>query len=276
VIKFKKNNPKYKQMITHQQQQTTTISSPTITKVTDSKQDEIKCNHNKYPSIKSKLFFVSTTALFIVPSSYSGLLLPISPLILSILPIMVSLSVYTSSITQIHEIIKTKSTQNYSPIPFISLLNNAMIWGMYGILSDNPTIMITNVLAITSASVGMAVFKMNNKLMNKQCICPSLIFLSLAASYTVHNDYDIVNILGLIGCGTSFIAYASPLCVIKQVIQQKTTKDILPFGLSAMLTLNAATWSCYGWFITDDLYVWAPCLLGFGAGLVQLSLFAIY
>ena len=107
------------------------------------------------------------------------------------------------------------------------------------------------------------------------CTFSSLIFLSLATSYTLRDEYDIVSILGLIGCGTAVISYASPLCVIKNVIKNKST-SALPFGLSSTLTLNAATWFCYGWYITDDLYVWIPCLLGFGAGLVQLSLFAIY
>ena len=277
---MKHNNHKYKAMINRRQSMT--ISPPTIIKMDDSKYNQtVKCdnNHSSKTKSNSKLFAVSTTALFIIPSSYS--ILPISTAILSSIPIIASLLVYTSTYTQIHKIHKIKSTMDYSPIPFIYLLNNSMIWEMYGILSSNPTIIMTHAIAISSASVGMAVFAKNNtnsinkSVMKRHCTFSSLILLSLATSYTLRNEYDILSILGLIGCGTNVISYASPLCVIKNVIKNKST-SALPFGLSSTLTLNAATWFCYGWYITDDLYVWIPCLLGFGAGLVQLSLFAIY
>lgn len=257
----------------------------------DTKHNDIKSNTNhslqSQPKLKSnsksKVFAVSAASLFIIPSSYT--LLSLSPFILSTIPILSSLCVYASSIPQIKEIHTKKSTLNYSHIPFISLLNNAMLWEMYGILSSDPAMIITNAVAISSALLSITVFAKNNNNNNlinkntikKHCGYSGLVLLSLLSSYNlhIHDTCDIVSILGSIGCGTALIAYASPLCVMRNVIKYKST-SALSFGLSSTLTIQAATWFCYAWFVTDDIYVWIPCLMGFGAGLVQLSLFAIY
>ena len=84
-----------------------------------------------------------------------------------------------------------------------------------------------------------------------------------------------IGIIGIIGCCPSILAHASPLSVIRNVIQTKSV-SALPFGLCLALTLNAGTWLCYGYCISGDIYIWLPCLVSVGAGLMQLSLFAIY
>lgn len=74
---------------------------------------------------------------------------------------------------------------------------------------------------------------------------------------------------------TAVVLMASPLAVVGTVIKNKSTAA-LPFPVSLAMTMNGAAWGSYGWFVTNDLYVWLPNVLGCGAGILQLSLFAIY
>ena len=81
--------------------------------------------------------------------------------------------------------------------------------------------------------------------------------------------------IGTFGMSTAVILMASPLAVVGTVIKQKSTAS-LPFPVSLAMTLNGACWGTYGFVVTNDLYVWLPNVLGFGAGCIQLALFAIY
>ena len=84
-----------------------------------------------------------------------------------------------------------------------------------------------------------------------------------------------IQILGTFGCATAIVLMASPLTVVKTVIAQKSTAA-MPFAVSLAMTMNGFCWFNYGWFVAADPYIYIPNILGFGAGLVQLSLFAIY
>ena len=86
---------------------------------------------------------------------------------------------------------------------------------------------------------------------------------------------DAATVLGTFGMSTAVVLMASPLAVVGTVIKNKSTAA-LPFPVSLAMTMNGACWGAYGWFVTNDMYVWLPNVLGCGAGFVQLALFAIY
>eukprot|EP00483_Globobulimina_turgida_P013104 UN13128 len=83
---------------------------------------------------------------------------------------------------------------------------------------------------------------------------------------------DAVTVLGTFGMTTAVVLMASPLAVVGTVIRQKSTAA-LPFPVSLAMTLNGFCWGGYGWFVTNDFYVYVPNVLGCAAGCAQLALF---
>jgi len=81
--------------------------------------------------------------------------------------------------------------------------------------------------------------------------------------------------IGLTGCTLAVILMSSPLATMKTVIRDKNTAA-LPFAPSLATFLNAVAWSGYGWLVAKDILIFAPNVLGLGASLVQLGLFAKY
>lgn len=168
----------------------------------------------------------------------------------------------------------------------MSMFTNSALWFLYGISSGNPTLTLSSLSGMTSSAVCTALFARHNSKPENSAVMKKYgaVSVSLLAAMTYGAFYgdiaslvgmDATAILGTVGTATSVMAYASPLTVIRSVIQSKSS-SALPFGLCAAMSLNAATWLCYGWFVAGDVYLWLPSLLGVSAGLTQLALLAIY
>ena len=83
------------------------------------------------------------------------------------------------------------------------------------------------------------------------------------------------NLLGNIAVLFCIIMFASPLSVIKVVLETKSAKAIpLPFTLVSCV--NCFMWSVFGFFEMRDINVYLPNLLGLTSGLVQVALKIIF
>ncbi|KAK1581962.1 hypothetical protein Q3G72_010608 [Acer saccharum] len=80
--------------------------------------------------------------------------------------------------------------------------------------------------------------------------------------------------VGIISAGLTIGVYASPLLVIRTVIQTKSV-EYMPFSLSFFMFLNAGVWSIYA-VLVKDIYIGVPNSIGFVFGSAQLILYAMY
>lgn len=79
------------------------------------------------------------------------------------------------------------------------------------------------------------------------------------------------NLLGNIAVLVCILMFASPLSVIKQVLESKSANAIpLPFTLVSCV--NCFMWVVFGWFEMKDINVYLPNMLGLTSGLVQVAL----
>lgn len=98
--------------------------------------------------------------------------------------------------------------------------------------------------------------------------------LPLAAYLTLPIEQAIFS-FGLLGNAMAIMFFASPLAVIKTVIEEKSTKA-MPFALSVASFANCASWASYGLFVCHDHMVTAPNIVGLALSSFQLSLFLRY
>jgi uncharacterized protein with PQ loop repeat len=82
-------------------------------------------------------------------------------------------------------------------------------------------------------------------------------------------------LIGNIGVSICVLMFASPLSVIKLVLETKSARSI-PLPFTVLTTVNCLMWAIFGWFDMKDVNVYLPNFLGLLSGIVQVLLKLIY
>jgi len=256
------------------------ISAPSPTPTNIDVQSLLKSNDDRKDSKQVPFAaFAATAAAVATPLTPAGYAIPpVGVTVLSNLPLAAFFYVQLSGLSPIRQILKDKATGELSPFPFISMITNCAIWTLYGVLQSDQTIIVANAMGVVAGAAYTAIFaKHTHQSMMKYYAGSGAILATFLSSpmWAEALGTDATTVLGTFGMSTAVVLMASPLAVVGTVIKNKSTAA-LPFPVSLAMTLNGACWGSYGLFVTNDLYVWLPNVLGFGAGVLQLSLFAIY
>ncbi|PKA49757.1 Bidirectional sugar transporter SWEET6a [Apostasia shenzhenica] len=204
--------------------------------------------------------------------------------IVGIIGNVISFCLFLSPLPTFRKIWKRKSVENFSPIPYVVTLLNCMLWVFYGL----PVVHPHSLLVVTINGTGIVleaiyisiflVFSPNNKrMMVVKYLGVELLFMGviiggvLGGAHTHEKRSIIVGVICVI-VGTCM--YASPLSVMKLVIQTKSVK-YMPFYLSLAAFLNGVCWTVYA-LIHFDIFLTIPNGLGALLGLAQLILYACY
>merc|ERR1712013_307689 len=215
-------------------------------------------------------------AASLTPAGYA--ISPLGVTVLSNLPLAAFAFVQASGMSPIRQILKDKATGELSPFPFVSLFTNCSIWSLYGYLQTDQTILVANIAGVVAGTAYTAIFAQHtHQSMSKYYLGSGALLATFMSSpvWAPMMGTDAATVLGTFGMSTAVVLMASPLAVVGTVIKNKSTAS-LPFAMSLAMTLNGLCWGSYGWFVTSDVYVWLPNVLGCGAGIAQLALFAIY
>ncbi|GMH17128.1 hypothetical protein Nepgr_018969 [Nepenthes gracilis] len=180
-------------------------------------------------------------------------------------------------------ILKNKSTQQFSGIPYVMTLLNCLLSCWYGLPFVSPN----NILVATINGTGAAIetvyvlmFLMFAPRREKVKIGGLFVFVLAVFSAVV-----LISLLALHGhprklfCGFaatifSIIMYGSPLSIMRMVIKTKSV-EYMPFLLSLFVFLCGTSWFIYG-LIGRDPFVAVPNGFGCGLGALQLILYFIY
>jgi solute carrier family 50 protein (sugar transporter) len=79
------------------------------------------------------------------------------------------------------------------------------------------------------------------------------------------------NLIGNIAVLFCILMFASPLSVIRVVLQTKSAKSI-PLPFTVVSCLNCFMWVVFGWFKLKDVNVYLPNVLGLTFGVIQVAL----
>ncbi|XP_078169051.1 bidirectional sugar transporter SWEET5-like isoform X1 [Carex rostrata] len=197
---------------------------------------------------------------------------------------VISFGLFLSPLPTYVTIVKKRAVEQFSPIPYLATLLNCMMWIVYGLPIVHPN----SVLVLTINGVGffmealyLAIFftfaPRSLRLKIVGILAGELVFVGavmggvLGGAHTHDKRTEIVGILCVI-FGTAM--YASPLSVMRMVIQTKSVK-YMPFYLSLVSFLNGVCWTAYS-LLRFDLYILIPNGLGALLSAAQLILYCIY
>ncbi|KAJ4749501.1 Bidirectional sugar transporter SWEET [Rhynchospora pubera] len=191
---------------------------------------------------------------------------------------VISFGLFLSPLPTFITIVKKRAVEDFSPVPYLATLLNCMLWVVYGVPFVHPNSMLVltiNGIGIFIEALYICIFfafaprRLRLKILS--ILAAELLFVGvvlggvLGGAHTHDKRTQIVGILCVI-FGTAM--YASPLSIMKMVVQTKSVK-YMPFFL------NGACWTAYS-LLRFDLYILIPNGLGALLAAAQLFLYFIY
>ncbi|KAG2305608.1 hypothetical protein Bca52824_025356 [Brassica carinata] len=190
---------------------------------------------------------------------------------------------FVSPMPTFRRILRNKSTEQFSGLPYIYSLLNCLICLWYG----SPFISQRNLMLVTVNSVGatfqlcyIILFIMHTDKKNKMrmlvllLVVFAVVGLIVAGSLQIPDKLTRWYFVGFLSCASLVSMFASPLFVINLVIRTKSV-EFMPFYLSLSTFLLSGSFLLYGLF-NSDAFVYTPNGIGTVLGIVQLSLYCYY
>ncbi|XP_065848177.1 bidirectional sugar transporter SWEET1 [Euphorbia lathyris] len=180
-------------------------------------------------------------------------------------------------------IIRSKSTEQFSGIPYVMTLLNCLLSAWYGL----PFVSKNNLLVSTINGTGAAIEtiyvimfiiyapkKQKGKILGLFTLVLTIFAtVALVSLFALHGQARKL-FCGFAATIFSIIMYASPLSIIKLVIKTKSV-EYMPFFLSLFVFLCGTSWFVFG-LLGHDPFVAVPNGFGCGLGALQLLLYFIY
>ncbi|MED6186838.1 hypothetical protein PIB30_070583 [Stylosanthes scabra] len=198
-----------------------------------------------------------------------------------------SVALYAAPTVTFKRVIRKKSTEEFSCIPYIVALLNCLLFTWYGlpVVSNKwenfPLVTVNGVGIAFELSYVLIYFcfaSPKGKVKVAIIAIPVLIVFSaiaIASAFAFPGDHRHRKLLvGSVGLGVSIAMYASPLVVMKKVIQSKSV-EFMPLPLSLCSFLASSLWLTYG-ILIRDIFVAGPSVVGTPLGILQLVLHCKY
>ncbi|KAK4483298.1 hypothetical protein RD792_010483 [Penstemon davidsonii] len=179
-------------------------------------------------------------------------------------------------------IVKKRSIEEFSSIPYIILLLNASFWTYYGIIIPNGLLLITiNGFGATVQAIYIFIFLLfappNLKvrtgalagILNVGLLVGTILVTRLA----LERDAQIKTI-GIFCVSITIISFASPLAAMRTVVKTRSV-EYMPFFLSFFYFLVALMWAIYA-VLVRDIFIGIPNGTGLALGVCQLVIYAVY
>ncbi|KRY76413.1 Sugar transporter SWEET1 [Trichinella pseudospiralis] len=198
--------------------------------------------------------------------------------LLSISATFSTIGMFLVGIPMCKSIIRKKSSEGVSPVPFAMCAVSCFFWLQYGILKHDRTIVLINLVGfILQVLYYMVLYSHSKQKSFIHLIMLAAILSCSALQYylmksTNHNTT--LNNLGKMCLVLNVLNFASPLAVLKEVIKSKSCES-LPLPLCAANLIVAAQWFLYGLLVSDP-YIKIPNMIGIALAVFQLSLFFIF
>lgn len=188
---------------------------------------------------------------------------------------------FLAPLPTILQMAKNRTVGNKPVLPYSSMMVNAFVWFVYGMLKAEKKIWITNLFGCVLGAYYFREFRRIalrdpiNLSLNKHVRGSFIImtFTLLCALFLPKGGAEmIIGSMGIIFC---VVLFGSPLSSLRHVIETKSAESIpLPFTLSTIS--NCFLWSVFGTLEVRDFNIYAPNMLGFGLGMFQLFVVILY
>nr|QHT64202.1 sugar efflux transporter 2a [Litchi chinensis] len=196
---------------------------------------------------------------------------------------VLAFALFVSPIPTFKRILRNKSTEQFSGLPYIYSLLNCLVCLWYGMPFVSPGVIwvaTVNTIGAIFQLVYVIIFiryaeKVRKLKMSGLLISVFAVFVSIAyASIELFESHERQIFVGCLTIGSLISMFASPLFIIKLVIKSRSV-EFMPFNLSLSTFLMSLSFFVYG-MLKDDAFIYVPNGIGMVLGIVQLMLYTYY
>ncbi|XP_027341230.1 bidirectional sugar transporter SWEET2-like isoform X1 [Abrus precatorius] len=190
---------------------------------------------------------------------------------------------FVSPIPTFRRIMRNRSTEMFSGLPYIYSLLNCLICMWYGtplVSPDNLLVTTVNSIGAVFQFVYILLFLMYAEKEKKVRMLGLLLAVLGIFAIILFISLQIVDVLmlrlfvGFLSCASLISMFASPLFIIRLVVQTKSI-EFMPFYLSLSTFLMSTSFFLYG-LLNDDAFIYVPNGIGTILGMIQLLLYLYY
>lgn len=198
-----------------------------------------------------------------------------------------SLLMYGASTNMFKMVIEKRTTESFSGFPYAIALFNCLVYTWYGspLISNgwgNVVVMVVNAIGVLLELCFVCIYltfapRKTKRNMGMMVVGLLVLFGTIATCSVCafHDDKHKKIFVGSAGMVATVILYASPLSVIKLVIQTKSVEFMPSVYFSLFAFLGSLLWMVYG-AVSRDIVIMAPNFVGVPLGLGQMVLYCIY
>lgn len=194
-----------------------------------------------------------------------------------------ALFLFLAPLITFKRIVKKRSTEQFSGVPYVMTLLNCLLSAWYGMPFVSPNNLLVSTINGTGAVIEtvyviifiiFALKKEKTKILGLFILVLSVFGVVVVVSLFALHGKGRKLFCGIAATVFSIIMYGSPLTIIRLVIKTKSV-EFMPFFLSLFVFLCGTSWFIFG-LLGKDPFVAIPNGFGCGLGAVQLILYAIY
>lgn len=161
------------------------------------------------------------------------------------------------------------------------MLGNCMLWGCYGLLIQNSTLILVNSIGLVCSIFYLFTYyhfsmhRQNEIFVQALSICTGALLMVLIITRYIISPTRSVDFLGFVSSCSSVALFGSPLVKLYHVVRVTKSAAGIPLLQSALGALCSTSWTLYG-YLLRDWYMFTPNFLGVLLSFVQLFIFWIY
>ncbi|KAG0572328.1 hypothetical protein KC19_VG085400 [Ceratodon purpureus] len=206
--------------------------------------------------------------------------------ILGIVGNVTAICLFASPIPTFIDIVKRRSVEDYSGIPYVCTLLNCLLWVVYGLpVVEYQLLVVTiNVAGCAIEIVYLALYLVYARGYSRTKVIKVLVpvvlgfvLVTLLALLLIPHDHQKRKlVIGTLCAIFAVGMYISPLTVMGMVIRTRSV-EYMPFLLSLFNFINGLVWFGYAFLGKQtDIFIAIPNGLGALSGVCQLALYAFY
>ncbi|KAL2913432.1 hypothetical protein HK105_207044 [Polyrhizophydium stewartii] len=208
---------------------------------------------------------------------------------LEVVTTLLTISMFLTSLEPLRQIAAARTTGNSSVVPFVSTLLNCSLWLKYGLLLEQPAMVVVNTVGVVVAASGLYVFCRfsDPRAKAETSVVYALSFLYAVFIYAAVGPADsVLTHFGLLTATFSILMFGSPLFSlvgpggaafeeVSLVVRLKSTAGIISPPNAVISLAVCLLWTAVG-FDLGNSFVIVPNAVGTALCMAQLALLAMY
>ncbi|XP_052146505.1 bidirectional sugar transporter SWEET16 [Oryza glaberrima] len=195
---------------------------------------------------------------------------------------VISILVFASPIATFRRIVRSKSTEEFRWLPYVTTLLSTSLWTFYGLLKPRGLLIVTvNGAGAALEAIYVTLYlayapKETKAKMVKVVLAVNVGALAAVvavALVALHGGVRLF-VVGVLCAALTIGMYAAPMAAMRTVVKTRSV-EYMPFSLSFFLFLNGGVWSVYS-LLVKDYFIGIPNAIGFALGTAQLALYMAY